>query len=199
MKFYLVTLIVCLYTIQNTLYASVLNAGSVNTSSQGMVDTLKNNRLRLVVLETRSNKTIKTIYKRQVLVEKEFMILMNLTRIILFRLPLIRIGPLKLNKGAYAHSLDMARTKKFAHYNWKARSSQYNFRGENIIYNHRGALIKYIGWMTSTGHRENILDWSYLFTGVGFCKKVEITTRYKSGHKIESKKIISTYGTQVFR
>ena len=139
----------------------------------------------------------KTTYKRQLLQERIFMILLNITRVSTLHQPLVSLGTFRLNKGAYLHSIDMAQTNKFAHYNFDNRSDEFQFNGENIIFNHRGAFSMYWGWMNSEGHRKNMMNWGYFFTGLGFCKKKQIT--YFNNKKRKKEKVVSFYGTQVFR
>lgn len=77
---------------------------------------------------------------------------------------------------AYLHSRDMDLRDFFSHTNpdgdlpWdrmRAAGMSFSWAGENIAYGYPSAAAVMNGWMTSTGHRENILRPEYTHLGVG--------------------------------
>jgi hypothetical protein len=142
---------------------------------------------------------VKVTYKRLWFQERLFMVYVNSYRIINLRQPLIGIGTPRMHKGAFRHSVDMAKTKKFAHYKFDKRSKQYHFRGENIIMGEEGAWSCFTSWRKSKGHRENILDRSFFFTGVGFTRPEIIRTETIDGEEYVTKTTGAMYGTHVFK
>lgn len=144
-------------------------------------------------------------YERKWQDERLFMLLLNITRILTLRHPLIGVRTFNMQEGAYAHSMDMAEIDSMSHDGFKKRGKKYNFSGENVVwifYTHHydrvgvAALEFYWLWLTSKGHRQNMLSRDYLFTGVGFCKRE--TLRYNiHGHVMWH--YADVYGTQVFR
>ena len=138
-------------------------------------------------------------YKRLWFQERLFMLYVNGYRLINLRQPLIGIGTPRMHKGAFRHSVDMAKTNRFAHYNFDKRSKKYHFRGENIIKGEQGAWSCFASWRQSKGHRENILDRSFFFTGVGFVRLKIITTTTVDGKKQTTKAKGTLYGTHVFK
>jgi uncharacterized protein YkwD len=89
-------------------------------------------------------------------------------------------GPVRLNEqltaAAQAHSDDMAANGYFSHtsldgrtFDQRIRDAGYTggFLGENIAQGQRGAQAVHDAWMSSSGHRRNILDCNYDDIGVG--------------------------------
>jgi len=162
-------------------------------------DTLMNNARKLVIMTTVGNKTIEEKYKRQWLKERSVLLLISLTRLATLRQPLIGIGTRKLTKGAYSHSIDMASKKRFGHYDSNERSLKWDFNGENVISDYRSAFAIYLGWMSSPGHRRNLLYRGFFFTGIGICKKVETEKYIVNGEIVKQSRKIHVLGTQLFR
>jgi uncharacterized protein YkwD len=90
-------------------------------------------------------------------------------------------GPLtmdqKLLAAAQGHSRDMATNNFFDHIGSggstvadRASAAGYGWGrvGENIAAGQRSAAEVTAGWMGSAGHRDNILDCSYVHTGIGY-------------------------------
>jgi uncharacterized protein YkwD len=96
------------------------------------------------------------------------------------------IKPLVVDEGlakiARDHSQDMVNRKFFNHVNPDGNTARDRLRrggykctkasGENIFQNNLGSLEKIAtttvqGWMRSSGHRQNVLQRSYVKTGVG--------------------------------
>jgi uncharacterized protein YkwD len=89
-------------------------------------------------------------------------------------------GPVRLNAqltaAAQAHSDDMAANDYFSHTSLDGRTFDQRIRdagytggylGENIAQGQRGAEAVHDAWMSSPGHRRNILDCNYDAIGMG--------------------------------
>jgi uncharacterized protein YkwD len=89
-------------------------------------------------------------------------------------------GPVRINAqltaAAQAHSDDMAANGYFSHtsqdgrtFDERIRAAGYTggFLGENIAQGQRGAGAVHDAWMSSPGHRRNILDCNYDAIGMG--------------------------------
>ncbi len=178
------------------------------------------------IVKQYDNKEVIIKFRRQWIKERSFMLILNLTRTLTLHQPLIGIGTFRMNKGAYVHSLDMAKNDFCSHKGFHTRSNTYHFRGENVI-NHNGIRVwgersiglyflkfivsvpnffirssagLFIGWMTSDGHRKNMMSWKWFFSGIGFCKKITIEKQYNDeGKIIERNRSVGVYGTQVFK
>jgi uncharacterized protein YkwD len=89
-------------------------------------------------------------------------------------------GPVRLNAqltaAAQAHSDDMAANGYFSHtsldgrtFDQRIRAAGYTggYLGENIAQGQRGAQAVHDAWMSSSGHRRNILDCNFDAIGMG--------------------------------
>ncbi|MGQ0719924.1 MAG: CAP domain-containing protein [Pseudonocardiales bacterium] len=82
----------------------------------------------------------------------------------------------RLDTAAQRHSVDMAKRKKMSHigadgstFTDRIRSAGYPRPGaENIAFGQPTAASVVAAWMSSSGHRRNILNCSYTTIGVGF-------------------------------
>ena len=90
-------------------------------------------------------------------------------------------GPVSLNPqlvtAAQGHSKDMATSNFFAHIGssgssvaQRASAAGYNWTrvGENIAAGQSTPEAVVAGWMSSAGHRENILNCAFVHTGIGY-------------------------------
>lgn len=143
--------------------------------------------------------TYSQVYRRLWWQERLFMLYVNVTRIVCLRQPLTGVGTWKMHKGAAEHSRDMEKSGRFGHYNIRRREREYHFRGENIIMGCEGPYDCYLEWMDSQGHRQNILDRRYWFTGIGFVRRVSIRQENGEGRKGKTVTKGRIYGTHVFR
>ncbi|WP_076263589.1 CAP domain-containing protein [Intrasporangium flavum] len=82
----------------------------------------------------------------------------------------------RLQRAAFAHSVDMAKRRYFSHTSLdgrtfvdRIRAQGYTGRrlGENIAAGYRTPIAVMSAWMKSPGHRANILDCRYTAIGVG--------------------------------
>ena len=80
----------------------------------------------------------------------------------------------KAAKAAQLHSQDMANQNYFAHNSLdgrtpeeRMRSQGIGYRSENIIAGYYTGFDAYNGWVNSSGHRNNILNNSVVYLGVG--------------------------------
>jgi len=92
-----------------------------------------------------------------------------------YGLPVLAMNE-RARQTARAHSIDMARNHYFSHTNLAGKSPfermdddgiTYSFAGENLAYGQWSAIFAHEGLMNSPGHRENILNKGFEFTGVG--------------------------------
>lgn len=82
----------------------------------------------------------------------------------------------RLDTAAQRHSVDMAKRKKMSHigadgstFTDRIRSAGYPRPGaENIAFGQPTAASVVAAWMSSSGHRRNILNCSYTAIGIGF-------------------------------
>lgn len=81
----------------------------------------------------------------------------------------------RLSKSAYGHARAMAEKNFFSHTGANGSSSkgrahaagyQSNFIGENVGMGQASAVEVFNNWMTSKGHRANILDCRFTETGI---------------------------------
>ena len=90
-------------------------------------------------------------------------------------------GPLRMNsaltKAAEAHASDMVDKHYFAHDSLDGRSPFDRMKAagysggamaENIAVGYSSAAAVVEGWMNSPGHRQNILNCTYKWLGVGY-------------------------------
>jgi uncharacterized protein YkwD len=91
--------------------------------------------------------------------------------------PLRSGGP--LNRAARLHARNMSRHNFFSHTDQQGRgptervaifdrAGHFTFVGENIGAGYRSVAAACRGWITSEGHRENILNSDYTYIGGGF-------------------------------
>lgn len=96
-----------------------------------------------------------------------------------------------LQKSAYGHSKDMAQNNYFAHKNLKGQTvkdrvlSVSNVKltavGENIAVGQPNIFEAHIGWMNSSGHRQNLLE-NYKYAGLGLY--YHSSAKYKSYYTV---------------
>ncbi|MFI1198192.1 CAP domain-containing protein [Streptomyces sp. NPDC020883] len=92
----------------------------------------------------------------------------------------------KLTKAAQAHSQDMADHRRMSHTGSdgsdpgaRMKSAGYNWTtyGENVAYGYATPESAMVGWMSSPGHRRNILDCSFKEIGVGLAQPGDYWTQ----------------------
>lgn len=104
---------------------------------------------------------------------------------------LVGCGPLRpsatLSHAAAEHSADMAAHDYFAHVAPdgrdpadRAQNAGYltGYVGENIAAGKKTAAFTFRQWMSSPGHRHNILDCSYTDLGVGYARSSDSRYQY---------------------
>ncbi len=100
--------------------------------------------------------------------------------------PALRISP-TLNRAATEHSTDMASNRFFEHLGsdgsrpgHRAQEAGYPSGnvGENIAAGNVTAYDTFAQWMTSPGHRANILDCAYTELGVGYAERESSVYHY---------------------
>ncbi|MGP4100128.1 CAP domain-containing protein [Nonomuraea sp. KM90] len=88
----------------------------------------------------------------------------------------------RLRRAAFGHSADMAKNDYFDHDSRDGRDMVDRMRAtgftgsawaENIAMGQRSAAEVVRGWMNSDGHRQNIMNCSYTFIGVGAAKDAQ--------------------------
>ena len=128
------------------------------------------------------------------------MVYINLTRMLTLHQPLIDVGTPKKQKAAYQHSLAMAKGHYCDHTGFSSRAAKYNFRGENVACGYKSGFDFFRGWFSSKGHRANMLNWGYFFSGIGVCKKIKTVSYYdEDGELISQESEVDYYATQVFK
>lgn len=92
-------------------------------------------------------------------------------------IPALKISD-ALCKSAQGHAEDMYKNKYFSHTSPDGKTMQYRISkyktdyrtlGENIACGHENAQEVVKGWMSSEGHRANILNKDFTEIGVGYC------------------------------
>lgn len=76
-----------------------------------------------------------------------------------------------LQKYAQNHAEWMASRNSLTHSRLNLGTTKFNAMGENIAEGYESIEDVIHGWMTSTGHRRNILNKSYTHAGFGYARK----------------------------
>ncbi|MGZ0050721.1 CAP domain-containing protein [Brevibacillus gelatini] len=106
--------------------------------------------------------------------EKENFDLLNVARL-RAKLPVLTWDE-QVAAVARAHSNDMAQHNYFSHHSpttgspfdrLKKAGIRYSYAGENIAYGQLDGIEVHMGWMNSSGHRQNLLNPNYRQLGVG--------------------------------
>ncbi|RVX45250.1 uncharacterized protein YkwD [Nonomuraea polychroma] len=98
----------------------------------------------------------------------------------------------KLREAAYGHSKDMVAKDYFDHTSPTGKDADARIEaagfspvsswGENIAYGQRTAAAVMADWMSSPGHKRNILDCSYTHIGVGYVSSGSYWTQVFAAH-----------------
>ena len=181
---------------KRVLLSTVLSFAVFVSHAQTVSDTAGDEHLNL----HHEGRVVTIEYKRDRVRERLIMLYINLTRMLTLHQPLIDIGTPEKQKAAYLHSLDMAKRQYCSHEGFGYRSKKYNFLAENAAYGYKSAFGFYRGWLTSKGHRENMLSWRYFFSGIGLCKRIIIIENYDMKGNLKNRtRNVEIYATQVFK